>query len=117
MSKPVTKEELTISNQERLEESQSCESLAYIPMKISTPISLTPRIKQLPITACISGEPVLEQTSCDTFILTQELCVKVPIEIKIKSNIGKNPPCCDRPYGGKRPTRPRYKGNPNVVIG
>lgn len=116
MSKLATKEELVMNSKDRAEDSQSCESIAYIPMKISTPISLSPCIKKLPITACISGEAILEQISCDTFILTQELCVKVPIEITIKSNVGNQPPCCSRPIG-KRPKRPRYKGTPNIVIG
>lgn len=117
MSKLGTKEELAISSQDIVEDSQPCESIAYIPMKISTPITLKPCIKRLPITACISGEPVLEQISCSTFILTQELCVKIPIEITIKSNIGNRPPCCGRLPIGNRPQRPKYKNTPNVVIG
>lgn len=88
MVKLGAKEELAISNQGVVEDSESCESVAYIPMKISIPVNLKPCIKELPISACIKGEPVLEKTSCGTFILTQELCVKVPIEITIESNIG-----------------------------
>ena len=75
-----TKEELAI------EGSEACESAAYVSMTISTPISLTPCIKELPITVSISGDPVIEPTGCGKFILTQELCVKVPIEITIESN-------------------------------
>lgn len=111
------KEELAISSQDRVGDSQSCESIAYIPMKISTPINLKPCIKKLPITACISGEPILEQTSCDTFILTQELCVKIPIKIMIKSTIGKKTPCFGKLPMCKSSQKPTYKNSPNVVVG
>lgn len=80
------------------------------------PISLTPCIKKLPITVSICGEAVLEQRSCGSFILTQELLVKVPLEITIRSDIGSQPPCCGRPIA-KWPKRPRYKNKPNVIIG
>lgn len=63
-------------------------------MKISTPINLEPCIKELPITVCPMGEPVLEETPCGSFILTQELCVKVGIEITIEANVGNTKPFC-----------------------
>lgn len=89
-----TKEDLARSNKDGVANSQTCESTAYMPMTISTPISLEPIIKKLPITVSICGEPVLEQRPCGKYIMIQELCVKVPIEISVESNIGNAPPCC-----------------------
>ncbi len=117
MYKIGAKEELAISSQDGVGDSQQCESLAYIPMKISIPISLEPCVKKLPITACINKQAVLEETSCGTFILTQELCVKVPIEITIKSDIGNTTPGFGKLPNGNLQRKPRYKYTPNVVVG
>lgn len=103
----------------RLQES-TCISVANIPLRVSAPISLKPCLKQLPISAEICGEPELTPTDCGTYILTQKLCVNVPIEIDIKSNIGYENPHGDCiPPKCKRPTTPKYRniGPPNVVIG
>lgn len=116
MFKLDTKEELTMGIDDRVLNLQVCESAAYIPMTISTPISLRPCIRKLPITATICGDPVLEPTPCGTFILTQKLYVKVPIEISIDSNIGSTPPCCGNLPISVCPPRPRYKNTPNVII-
>ena len=97
MSERDTKEDLAMLNKGGGANSETCESTVYIPMTISTPISLEPVIRELPITVSSCGEPVLEQRPCGRYILTQELCVKVPIEISIASHIGNTPPCCDTP--------------------
>ena len=111
-----TKEELAISNKDGVANSQTCESTAYMPMTISTPISLEAIIKKLPITVSICEEPVLEQRPCGRYILIQELCVKVPIEISVESNIGNTPPCCGCITRESSPTRPKYSNTPNVII-
>lgn len=103
-----------MSNKANLTQKKACESIAYIPLSVSTPLSLKPCIRKLPITAEICGEPELTPTPCGTYILTQNLCVRVPIEIDIKSQIGNTYPHCDGP-----PAPPNFNhlGPPNVVIG
>lgn len=105
-----------MNNQDREKRQLTCESVAFVPMTISTPINLKPFIRSLPITASISGNPILEPTSCGTFILTQEICVKVPIEIMIESNIGNTfPNYVDSPIA-HYPTKQKPMTTPNVVI-
>lgn len=89
-----TKEELIRRNEDGIEGLQTCETAACMPMTISTPISLRPIIRKLPVTVSVCEEPVLEQTPCGRYILTQELCVRVPIEISVESTIESPPPCC-----------------------
>lgn len=68
--------------------SQSCESVAYVPMKVSTPIDLKPFVRELPIRACLCDEPELRETPCGTFILTQRICFEIPVEIGVRTKIG-----------------------------
>jgi hypothetical protein len=67
-------------------ERNDCESVAYIPLRVCTPIELEPCMRILPISLIICGEPEVISTPCGT-ILTLNLCVDVPIEIDVK---GKN---------------------------
>ena len=98
---------------------KTCKSVAYVPLRISTPISLKPHIRKLPISAEICGEPELTPTHCGTYILTQTLRVRVPIEIDITAKIGKSCLRFRKPPIWKMINRPYYDniGPPNVVIG
>lgn len=66
---------------------QTCESVAYVPMKVSTPIDLKPFVRKLPISACICEEPQLTPTECGTFILTQKICFEIGIEIGVDTKV------------------------------
>lgn len=105
-----------MTNQDKAKHQKTCESVAYIPMTVSTPISLKPFIRKLPITASMCGNPVLKPTPWGTFILTQKMYVKVPIEISMSANIG-NPSSYfgDSPIGNYS-TNPKNIYTPNVVI-
>lgn len=99
-------------------EESACESIAYIPLKVSAPISLKPCIRQLPITAEICGKPKLKPTTCGTYILTQHLTVKVPMEIDVKSIIDDSYQKCECLEDCKEESIPRYDiyGQINIVI-
>lgn len=118
-----------MSDQNMVLDNQTCESVAYIPMQVSTPINLKPFARKLPISACICGEPEFTPTSCGTFILTQTICVRVPIEIGVKSKIGfphggsnKPKPTKDKPTKDKptndNSTKPGFNHwtKPNIIV-
>lgn len=78
----------------RNEQSESCESTAYVPMRVSVPISLSPFIREHPATVTCHGDPKLtpipncKRGGC-SFILTQCLCVEIPIDIGINTCTGR----------------------------
>lgn len=67
---------------------QTCESVACVPMKVSTPIDIKPFVRKLPISACICDEPELTPGPCGNFILTQKVCFEIPMEIGVMTKIG-----------------------------
>ncbi|MDR7855967.1 hypothetical protein [Tissierella sp.] len=66
------------------------------------------------ISAEICGEPELTPTPCGTYILTQDLCVKVALEIDINSASSNK-----YPHPNTSQAQPRYRnvGIPNVIMG
>lgn len=102
-----------MSNQDSVMQQNTCESVAYIPLTVSIPISLEPCIRKLPISAKPCGEPELMPTPWGTYIMTQNLCVRVPMEIDIESKIGHTHTHCEKP----NPFEHTNWGSPNVVIG
>ncbi|TJX12951.1 hypothetical protein E9840_11485 [Tissierella creatinini] len=102
-----------MSNRNLVTNPQTCESVAYVPMKVSTPIDLKPFVRELPIRACVCEEPELTLTPCGTFIVTQRICFEIPIEIGVESKIGNpfvNPK--HKPYKEKY----YHWSTPNVTI-
>lgn len=81
--------DIDISHQDK-----KCETVASLPMRISTPVTVVPHIRQLPANISCCGEPTLTPiSSCRggicSFVITQYLCVEIPIEIGATANIGK----------------------------
>jgi len=79
---------IDISHQDK-----KCETVASLPMRVSAPVTVAPYIRQLPATISCCGEPTLTPiSSCRggrcSFVITQNLCIEIPIEIGATSKIG-----------------------------
>lgn len=74
---------------------KNCVTVASVPMRISAPVTVVPNIRQLPATISCCGEPTLTPivSPCKgdicSFVVTQYLCIEIPIEIGAISKIGK----------------------------
>lgn len=74
---------------------ETCETEAFLPMTVSAPVSVKPFIRELPITASCCGDPVLtpipppcrDKGIC-SFVITQNICIQIPIEIGARSLVG-----------------------------
>lgn len=112
-----------MTSHNRVSGNQTCETAAYIPMTVSTPINLKPIVRKLPISACICDDPELLPTPCGTFILTQRVCFEIPIEIGVKTKIGDPFVNCKNTPDNERCTKPRklpiynHRNIPNIIIG
>lgn len=76
---------------------ETCQSEAFLPMTVSAPVQVKPFVRELPINAFCCGDPVLTRIPppcrgkdgviC-SFIITQNICVEIPIEIGVRSRVG-----------------------------
>ena len=77
------------------ESPQSCETVGCQPAKLRVPVALTPCVRvKTPVTVCC-GSPVVTPSdrpgpdnSC-SFVITQKICVAVPVEISACASLGK----------------------------
>lgn len=94
-------------------------SVVHVPMTVSTPISIKPYMRKLPVSASICGDPVLTPISWGKYILTQDIQVKIPIEIMVKSKMCNSFIGCEKPPVNNRPEAPSFNNRktPNVIIG
>lgn len=75
----------------------TCPAVGFVPMTVCTPVTVTPFVNELPTTTFCCGAPIVtpgpivcpgvENGSVD-FIITQDICVRVPIEIGATSDVG-----------------------------
>jgi len=73
----------------------SCETVGCQPAKLRVPVGITPRVRaKAPVTICC-GSPVVTPSdrpspdgSC-SFVITQKICVAVPVEISASASLGK----------------------------
>ncbi len=85
-----------LTNAKQLDE--ACETVAYLPMRISAPVTVTPFMRELPANVSCCGDPTIISipNSCRgsgnsrrcSFVITQNLCIEIPIEIGAMSNVG-----------------------------
>lgn len=84
-----------ICNGEPVEE--TCPAVGYVPISVCTPVTVTPFANALPTTTFCCGAPIVTPgtTPCPgvengsvTFTITQDICVKVPIEFGADSEVG-----------------------------
>lgn len=84
-----------ICNGEPVEE--TCPATAYVPISVCSPVTVTPFTNVLPTTTFCCGPPRVTNgtTPCGgvengsvNFTITQDICVKVPIEIGAISEVG-----------------------------
>ncbi len=84
-----------VCNGEPVEE--TCPVVGYVPMSVCSPVTVTPFTNVLPTTTFCCGPPIVTPgvTPCPgvengsvSFTITQNICVKVPIEIGATSEVG-----------------------------
>ncbi len=76
---------------------EMCPAVGYVPISVCSPLTLTPFTNVLPTSTFCCGAPIVEPgaTSClgeengsVNFTITQNICVKVPIEVGVASEVG-----------------------------
>lgn len=77
---------------------ETCETSAYLPMRISAPITVTPFMRELPGNVSCCGDPTITPipNSCKgrgssrrcSFVITQNVCIEIPVEIGVTSVVG-----------------------------
>lgn len=80
---------------------QTCPSEAFVPMTLCTPVTVRPFVRPfvrpLPTTTFYCGDPIVTPGSAEcpgvrngtvTFTVTQDICVKVPIEFGAETMVG-----------------------------
>jgi len=76
---------------------ETCEAEAFLPLTVCAPVTVTPFVNRLPTTTFCCGDPVItpgattcpgeENGSC-TFTITQDICVRVPVEFGATPVVG-----------------------------
>lgn len=75
------------------EPSHTCETVGYQPARLNVPVTVTPCVRAKTPVTVRCGSPIV--TPCDpghnscSFVITQKVCVAVPVEIGASANIGK----------------------------
>ena len=76
-----------------------CISTAYQKMRVSVPVTVKPVAYDLPATIYCCGDPCIKykpipcrgvNKSICSFVLTQNLCIEIPIVISAKTMVGKS---------------------------
>ena len=84
-----------VCNGEPVEE--TCPATAFVPMTVCTPVTVTPFANELPTTTFCCGDPEIlpVTTGCPgtlngvvTFIITQDICVRVPVQFGATTDVG-----------------------------
>ena len=80
------------------EEVGACETAAYQPLSVSVPVTVEPFVSEGEATTFCCGDPTVirEPARCDciddntcTFVITQNLCVKVPVTFGANASVGR----------------------------
>lgn len=76
---------------------ETCPTVAFVPMTVCAPVTVTPFVNELPTTTFCCGAPIItpgpaecsgvRNGSC-TFTITQDICVRVPVEIGATPDVG-----------------------------
>jgi hypothetical protein len=93
----VTAKGLSICGPACEQQQGTCEAAAYQPLSVSVPVTVRPFVnKGSPTTYCC-GEPIVDLVSAEceeidegacSFVITQKLCVKVPITFGATASVG-----------------------------
>ncbi|MGI6732498.1 MAG: hypothetical protein ACOX5F_11515 [Anaerovoracaceae bacterium] len=76
---------------------RECIATVFQPARICVPVTVTPFVRELPTTTFCCGDPVVTPgaTTCPgevngscTFTITQDICVRVPIEFGANTTVG-----------------------------
>lgn len=88
-----------VCNGEPVEE--TCPAVAFVPATVCTPVTVTPFVNELPTTTFCCGDPEVtpidperpvtclgERNGSITFLITQDICVRVPVEFGATTEVG-----------------------------
>lgn len=84
-----------VCNGEPVEE--TCPAVAFVPFTVCAPVTVTPFVNKLPTTTFCCGSPTVTpgpatcagvENGSASFIITQDICVRVPVEFGANSNVG-----------------------------
>lgn len=76
---------------------ETCPATAFVPMTVCTPVTVTPFVNELPTTTFCCGDPMVtpgtdmcpgERNGSVTFTITQDICVRVPVEFGATTEVG-----------------------------
>lgn len=76
---------------------ETCPATAFVPMTVCTPVTVTPFVNPLPTTTFCCGSPEVlpPPATCGgvrngtvQFIITQDICVRVPVEFGANTSVG-----------------------------
>lgn len=90
------------------EEVGTCETAAYQPLSVSVPVTVEPFVREGEATTFCYGDPTVirEPARCDyidketcTFVITQNICVKVPVTFGANATVGRATVRCGEATG------------------
>lgn len=76
---------------------ETCPAVGYVPISVCSPVTVRPFVNVLPTTTLCCGSPIISpgippctgvENGTVTFNITQNICVRVPIEVGATSEVG-----------------------------